>query len=76
MDKPVSAKDPNRDAQDQLVDDPEEERVYNITIKSSSLKKWLILFGKQKNINYLKINTEEKFAPWLFTDKDGKIIYR
>ena len=32
--------------------------------------------GVQKNIYYLKINTEEQFAPWLFTDKDGKIIYR
>ena len=30
----------------------------------------------QKNIHYLKINTDERLAPWLFTDKDGKIIYR
>ena len=32
--------------------------------------------GDPKNIYYLQINVTDPDAPWLFTDKDGAIIYR
>ena len=32
--------------------------------------------GDPKHFYYLKIDVNEHDAPWLFTDKDGAIIYR
>ena len=32
--------------------------------------------GGQKDFHYMKIDVDEERAPWMITDKEGKVLFR